>query len=1067
LDQQKTFWRYRYEKTSVLGNPKPATLNATERLMPKERQNIRILQKEANKKGDLFSKMVEDYFLTLGYEQFRFNVHNPGREIDIQGAHRTEGRSFRAECKATAAPIGGDDINKFVGSLDAERRTSNESDIVGYYLSLSGFTETAIQQEKEAGNRIILVTADKIISQLIAGRIIVPELRAIELATSCVDAFSGINAFVPPELLVHELGWVWLVFYGSQKEKTHFALIHGDGDILAPKLAEKVVALDSQLGGQLKSMMLVNRAEHDGESISAARAAYLSYLERECGEIQLDGLPADQEIGTRRLRLENIFVPLHLSPITEPSSEEKDEAFFQPKKKARKRNKAERYPLGAVLRKHVRIAVLGLPGGGKSTLIKRLATAYASSDRRSEVHDALPKRAWLPIFFRCRQLQDLVRLPITEIIERLCHRAELQDMSVAFARLIRQNLHDGSAILLIDGLDEISSDGDRAAFANQLRIFLARYPRVALVLTSREAGFRIVAGAIAGISSPYKLAEFDDKDIKRLTAAWHREVVGNKPGVSEEATKLANTICETDRLRSLAGNPLLLTTLLLVKRWVGQLPTRRTVLYGKAIEVLLMTWNVEGHAPLELEEVLPQLEFVAYTMMNEGLQRVSSRYLRELLTLARSQMPDVLGFAKISVGEFVDRVELRSSLLMLAGHGIEDGTLYPMYEFRHLTFQEYLAAKAIIDGYYPGRTEDDSLLQMVEPHLEDGHWKEVVPLIAVLGGRRVQPLIEKLIDSASKLPPSPDEELGFLPMNPADLLLQCFSDEVQVSPALTREGLKWAAKRGTWMPGFDDAIRSGKYSTIYHEICVKEFTQSSEDFFVWGGALSEVRSGYQRSENSLSALADETRMMLESGDDLKTSQALLALMDIAFSIHGKHDAVGEHDFLLEFTPYVQHAIDHKVNFIQFSALWAHVWIWQALRDRMTKDGILYNRILDVWTNSQQADCRYLAAWNMQLIDVRPQDSPPFAISESVLDLVKDLFERNTKPELRRYNLSHKTAAAIVDFYARSIANPETLAQQFSECMRGQGEDDPIIFRMLDYLNALGDVGRRYLPKKPN
>jgi hypothetical protein len=48
------------------------------------------------------------------------------------------------------------------------------------------------------------------------------------------------------------------------------------------------------------------------------------------------------------------------------------------------------------------------------------------------------------------------------------------------------------------------------------------------------------------------------------------------------------------------------------------------VLYGKAIEVLLMTWNVEGHAPLDQEEVLPQLEFVAFTMMNEGEKRISS-----------------------------------------------------------------------------------------------------------------------------------------------------------------------------------------------------------------------------------------------------------------------------------------------------------------------------------------------------------------------------------------------------------------------------------------------------------
>ncbi len=38
---------------------------------------------------------------------------------------------------------------------------------------------------------------------------------------------------------------------------------------------------------------------------------------------------------------------------------------------------------------------------------------------------------------------------------------------------------------------------------------------------------------------------------------------------------------------------------------------------------------------------------------------------------------------------------------MVSGYDLEDGSLVPMYEFRHLTFQEYLTARAIVDGYYP------------------------------------------------------------------------------------------------------------------------------------------------------------------------------------------------------------------------------------------------------------------------------------------------------------------------------------------------------------------------------
>ena len=88
---------------------------------------IRILA-PPTQTGDLFGRLVADLFLALGYDQPRLNVHKTGREIDILARHRTEPRSVCAECKATAKPIGGDEINKFAGALERERnRAENAS----------------------------------------------------------------------------------------------------------------------------------------------------------------------------------------------------------------------------------------------------------------------------------------------------------------------------------------------------------------------------------------------------------------------------------------------------------------------------------------------------------------------------------------------------------------------------------------------------------------------------------------------------------------------------------------------------------------------------------------------------------------------------------------------------------------------------------------------------------------------------------------------------------------------------------------------------------------------------
>ena len=53
---------------------------------------------------------------------------------------------------------------------------------------------------------------------------------------------------------------------------------------------------------------------------------------------------------------------------------------------------------------------------------------------------------------------------------------------------------------------------------------------------------------------------------------------------------------------------MLLTTLALVKRKVGKLPSRRTKLYAEAVSVLL-NWNPRYYKVIEEDEAIPQLEY--------------------------------------------------------------------------------------------------------------------------------------------------------------------------------------------------------------------------------------------------------------------------------------------------------------------------------------------------------------------------------------------------------------------------------------------------------------------------
>src|SRR6185503_11231574 len=177
------------------------------------------------------------------------------------------------------------------------------------------------------------------------------------------------------------------------------------------------------------------------------------------------------------------------------------------------------------------LAVLAAPGGGKSTLIKRLAVAYIDPPRRKEIADDLPERDWLPLFFRCRELRDLARDSFAELLQSLAEKEPVRQHARVFRALVDRALLNGRVLLLVDGLDEISDPGDRAAFVCTLRSAVQAYPSTTLLLTSREAGFRHVAAHLTPLCTLCNLSPFDNEDIERLSVAWHTEVVGDSEKV--------------------------------------------------------------------------------------------------------------------------------------------------------------------------------------------------------------------------------------------------------------------------------------------------------------------------------------------------------------------------------------------------------------------------------------------------------------------------------------------------------------------------------------------------------
>jgi hypothetical protein len=575
-----------------------------------------------------------------------------------------------------------------------------------------------------------------------------------------------------------------------------------------------------------------------------------------------------------------------------------------------------------------------------------------------------------------------------------------------------------------------------------------------MVVTSREAGFRHIAAHLAPVCTHATLSAFNPDDIRRLIVAWHREVVGTAEKVQSDAEQLARTIVRNDRINRVATNPLLLTTLLLVKRWVGSLPTRRALLYGKAVEVLLMTWNVEAHEPIPEEEAMPQLCYVASGMMLEGQRKISRPHLAELLHEAREALPAELAYAIDTVDDFIKRVEERSSLLMMSGHEVENGRLVESFEFRHLTFQEYLTARAMVQGWHRKRKDTDTLVTVLEPHFEKEDWREVIPLAAVLGGKATEELIQRLTQRVTSLEAEESSE------KQSALLLalgSSLADEAVAHPDTVRTALHALVRTSSGLkpPSFLQMLARGKYGGALRDEAQRAFLTAQSDFVRPAAILREVvwwQNTDGETDLAPNQMAQRFIEMLSRAESLLRCEGALGCAALLRRTRGSTAlSISAHD--------VRRIGDSLVPLLfsensaeQFAAAWGlyevglhRVWAPTSQPDALGRMFVLWQRsaALGVRINMPST----IAS---QIIAPREDNGRCASIKRSefavILDMYKTLEYDDEKP-----------AALVVAWYLRALSD-EALVQYVRDLLKstksGSGVDADGLFN--DLLQHLGE-----------
>ena len=160
----------------------------------------------------------------------------------------------------------------------------------------------------------------------------------------------------------------------------------------------------------------------------------------------------------------------------------------------------------------------------------------------------------------------------------------------------------------------------------------------------------------------------------------------------------------------------------------------------------------------------------------------------------------------------------------------ERGNLEPSYEFSHLSFQEYLTAKAISENWLPKEDQqrpEEVYLAILKKNSGNVQWREVIPLAAVLLKSDAKPAMEYLLEVCKKNIESayPDMETGRRKsLIEAFHLANCIACEVPLAPEmlepalLTIAQLSYSIDRVRSEEFFDRERMRGYdvFTTIYH-----------------------------------------------------------------------------------------------------------------------------------------------------------------------------------------------------------------------------------------------------------
>ncbi len=458
-----------------------------------------------------------------------------------------------------------------------------------------------------------------------------------------------------------------------------------------------------------------------GKEIEAQQfeSDYRRAVLRKLDELQLFGVDLDRT--TKRYRLSIAYVSLSLAYSN-----------------GNKADDGELVSVNKALKKADRLLIRGSAGSGKTTLLQWIGVLCAGGNISGDLVDW---NTHIPFLIKLREFTGKA-LPPLEDLPSLITSAKAGEMP---SNWVHDRFKEQRVILLVDGIDELVIQ-ERSNVETWLEDITSNYVNVKIIITSRpyaaDPNWLEQLGFVSA-----DLQEMSVRDVGAFIDHWHEAVkYGESDVIRKEELDLLNeslqvSIRRNSNLTRLATNPLLCAMICALHRdRINQLPAFRVELYEACIEMFLRR-DHERNVPLSDYVDIPSpqknnlLEDLAYWLIKNGWSEVEtddvdSRFNKKVQSL--KDMPTEIS------GTGLRRYFTERS-------GILRQPSLQKIDFPHRTFQEYLAAKAIV------YEEDYGVLLK---NATNDQWREVIILTCGMAPRgRTEDTIDQLLRLGDQLEP--------------------------------------------------------------------------------------------------------------------------------------------------------------------------------------------------------------------------------------------------------------------------------------------------------------------------